>query len=79
MAKGKRIVKNKRRGGRLLAVAALVLAVTLMLQPVAPASAVPVSPAEADAAPRTVPAEPAGSEQEAAPGGDVPGAVRKSH
>ena len=58
MAKGKRIVKNKRRGGRLLAVAALVLAVTLMLQPASPASAVPVSPAEADAAPWTAPAEP---------------------
>ena len=65
MAKG--ILRNKRKKGRLLAVAVLVLAVTLMLQPVAPASAVPVSPAEADAAPRTVPAEPAGSEQEAAP------------
>ena len=58
MAKGKRILRNKRKGGRLLAVAALVLAVTLMLQPASPASAVPVSPAEADTAPQTVPAEP---------------------
>ena len=58
MAKGKRIAKNKRKGGRLLAAAVLVLAVMLMLQPASPASAVPVSPAEADAAPWTAPAEP---------------------
>ena len=67
MAKGKRIVKNKRRGGRLLAAAVLVLAVMLMLQPASPASAVPVSPAEADAAPRMIPAEPAASEAEEVP------------
>ena len=56
MAKGKRILRNKRKGGRLLAAAVLVLAVVLMLQPASPASAVPVSPAEADAAPRMIPA-----------------------
>ena len=67
MAKGKRILRNKRKGGRLLAAAVLVLAVMLMLQPASPASAVPVSPAEADTAPWTAPEEPAAPEAEAVP------------
>lgn len=67
MAKGKRILRNERKGGRLLAAAVLVLAVMLMLQPTSPASAVPVSPAEADTAPWTAPEEPAAPEAEAVP------------
>lgn len=63
----KRILRNKRKKGRLLAAAVLVLAVMLMLQPASPASAVPVSPAEADTAPWTAPEEPAAPEAEAVP------------
>lgn len=63
----KRILRNKRKKGRLLAAAVLVLAVMLMLQPASPASAVPVSPAEADTAPWTAPEEPAAPEAKAVP------------
>lgn len=60
-------MRNKRKKGRLLAAAVLVLAVMLMLQPASPASAVPVSPAEADTAPWIAPEEPAAPEAEAVP------------
>ena len=63
----KRILRNKRKKGRLLAATVLVLAVMLMLQPASPASAVPVSPAEADTAPWTAPEEPAAPEAKAVP------------